>query len=158
MVNQLSREQRDMSHLIAKELVPRGVDNMPKYTLYFHISFGRVSGTSARFGSFKNQHLVQRFGFNVYKEKYREFKKIWESNLPVNQRFSQLLSEKIIYKRPLSSSTHIDYDQSKIDKIYEEIQKDYREKIYSQDVTEIKQLREKVNMLLEDIDKLISTE
>ena len=154
---QLNRVQRDLSRLIPKELVSRSVSTIPNYTFYFHITLGRVSGTSDRFGPIKDQHLVQRFGFNVYKEKYTEFKTIWESNLPVNEKFSRLLSERIIYRRSLSSSTHIDYDQSKIDRIYEELKKNYKEQIYSQDVTEIKQLREKVKILLEDIDKLIAT-
>ena len=154
---QLHKEQRDLSRLIPKELVSRSVSTTPNYVLYFHIALGRVSGTSSRYGPIRDQHLVQRFGFNVYKEKYKEFKTIWESKSPVNQKFSRLLSEKIIYRRSLSSSTHIDYDQSKIDRIYEELKNDYKEKIYSQDVTEIKQLREKVKILLEDIDKLMAT-
>ena len=152
----MSKEAPNLSHLIRKELLPRGAENVPRYTFYFHISLGRVTGTSERFGKIENQSLIQRFGFNVRKEKYEEFKEIWESQLPINQKISRLIRENILWKPKTLSYTHIDYHQDKIREIYNDLKKERDQKIFSEDIEDLKKLRKKVEILIKNIDELIN--
>lgn len=136
---------------INSELLIASSGRTSNYDLSFNLSLGKVSGQSERYGKFKDQRLMKKYGFNVRSEKYTDFVRIWDTDLQLNEKLYSLLEKKIIWKPKSTSYTHIDYYENKIKKIYE--------KVYgnptSNNMKELKQIKQKLERTLNDVNSII---